>query len=70
MILPIDPTSGVIEIVSELNHEIQSVYMFVLFATDGGNKTGNVSVTVNIIDANDNTPYFDPPAYSKSIPEV
>lgn len=60
-----------LEIIAPLDREKESYYEFVIQAEDNGSpkKFGNLTVIVNVSDANDNAPVFDPSEYSVSINE-
>ncbi|KAI4887262.1 hypothetical protein NFI96_029832 [Prochilodus magdalenae] len=54
-----------------LDREKQATVRLILTAVDGGKppRSGNLDVTVNVIDVNDNTPAFSKDLYKVSIPE-
>ena len=54
-----------------LNHESISQYHFMIRAIDGGfpSQESTVSLTINILDENDNSPEFEYPLYKLSVPE-
>ncbi|XP_043925793.1 protocadherin alpha-C2-like [Protopterus annectens] len=54
-----------------LDREHKSVRQLSLIATDGGQpeRSGSVSITINILDANDNSPKFDLSVYKASLME-
>lgn len=54
----IDPVTGEITAGQEYDRETVSQVSFVVMAEDGGQRQGKTSVIVDIIDQNDNTPYF------------
>jgi hypothetical protein len=62
----IDSTTGVIYSANFLDRETTSVYSFRVLAVDNGDppKTGTASVTINIIDVNDNVPQFTKALYT------
>ncbi|VDD95260.1 unnamed protein product [Enterobius vermicularis] len=54
----------------ELDREYRAHYELIIEAADGGNppKIGTLNVSVNILDANDNSPEFSEPRYSAEVP--
>lgn len=54
----IDSITGEITAGQEFDRETVSQVSFVVMAEDGGKKVGKTSVIVDIIDQNDNSPYF------------
>ncbi|XP_043925794.1 protocadherin alpha-C2-like [Protopterus annectens] len=54
-----------------LDREHESVHRLSLTAIDGGQpeRSGSVSITINILDANDNSPKFDQSVYQASLME-
>ncbi|XP_056328896.1 protocadherin alpha-2-like [Danio aesculapii] len=54
-----------------LDRERQSKHKLILTATDGGNpsKSGNLNITVSVLDTNDNRPVFSRDSYSATILE-
>ncbi|KAL2077336.1 hypothetical protein ACEWY4_026840 [Coilia grayii] len=56
---------------SGLDREQQSKHHLILTAIDGGNppRSGNMNITIAVLDNNDNKPVFDKDAYSVIIPE-
>lgn len=67
----VDPATGVISTAGPIDRETQDRYAFVLRAMDGGinTLTATVSVSINIIDVNDNIPYFNKQLYTANIVE-
>ncbi|KAH9523109.1 Protocadherin-11 X-linked [Bulinus truncatus] len=57
----IDAVTGQITAGQEFDRETISQVSFMVMATDGGKRTGNASVVVDIIDVNDEKPYFISP---------
>ncbi|XP_046555887.1 protocadherin alpha-4-like [Haliotis rubra] len=55
-----------------LDRETASSHQITIFAKDGGNpaSTGSVSVTVDVIDVNDNAPVFSPASYNVTVRET
>lgn len=66
----IDSSTGKITTNSELDYETKRDYQFMVKASDGGQQvnTGTQSVTVVVVDVNDNAPQFVG-SYSKRIKE-
>ena len=65
-------TGGVkITVAQTLNHESISQYHFMIRAIDGGfpSQESTASLTINILDENDNSPTFEYPLYKLLIPE-
>ncbi|CAL1547411.1 unnamed protein product, partial [Lymnaea stagnalis] len=54
----IDNLTGEITAGQEFDRETVSQVSFMVMAMDGGKRTGNASVVVDITDQNDNSPYF------------
>ncbi|KPP58689.1 protocadherin Fat 4-like, partial [Scleropages formosus] len=54
-----------------LDREEKDTHNLLLTAVDGGKppRTGELSITVVVLDANDNRPYFDQDIYSVTLPE-
>ncbi|XP_018111746.1 protocadherin alpha-C2 isoform X1 [Xenopus laevis] len=65
--------SKLIEIVlkKSLDREQKSLHQLLLTAIDGGTppKSATAQISVRVMDANDNTPYFDKSTYKASLPE-
>ena len=59
----IDSSTGRITTISKLDYETKTSYQFQVTAADGGKKVlrGTSSVTVNVVDVNDNKPIFGGP---------
>uniref|UniRef100_A0A3P8VYJ6 Cadherin domain-containing protein n=1 Tax=Cynoglossus semilaevis TaxID=244447 RepID=A0A3P8VYJ6_CYNSE len=55
----------------ELDREEQSVHNLILTAVDGGvpPRSGTASITINVLDINDNAPQFSQPVYEVSVLE-
>ena len=66
----IDSSTGRITTKSKLNYERKRSYQFQVIASDGGKPAlrGTSSITVNVVDVNDNRPIFGRP-YSAHILE-
>ena len=67
----VDPSTGMLSVSSILDRETQDVYSFDIEGYDGGvhPRTGTTTVIVNILDVNDNQPYFIAKSYDFTIPE-
>ncbi len=67
----INPASGVIFILSELDRETQSQHILEVSVSDNGNPTLNDSTTVTVVvqDFNDNEPVFEQSAYLFTVVE-
>lgn len=65
----IDNSSGVITTLVVLDRELNSQYRLTVLATDLGGFSVEANVTVNVIDKNDNRPYFLQSTYSASVSE-
>ncbi|XP_070553228.1 protocadherin Fat 1-like isoform X2 [Ptychodera flava] len=68
----IDPKSGVITVVEPLDFEMASDYYLTVQAVDGGDQPQHdlTTVSINVTDANDNSPIFNQQIYSTEIPEA
>ncbi|XP_069486187.1 cadherin-related family member 3 [Ambystoma mexicanum] len=64
----IDPSTGNIQLITFTDYETTPKYIFVVQAADPGLKISTASVTVNIIEANDEKPICVPNSYSLSVP--
>ena len=63
--LIINEYTGEVKVSSLLDREEKSRYKLVVFAQhEGNNQTGEVSMTVNVLDINDNSPVFDKDVYA------
>jgi protocadherin delta 1 len=58
-------------LVEELDRETEAYYQVKVIAFDGGNppKTGEMDITIQVQDANDNDPVFDQETYEVTVPE-
>ncbi len=65
----IDSESGLITNLMVPDHEVASQYVLIVQARDPEGLTANASVTVNILDSNDNPPRFTQPEYTTVISE-
>ena len=70
----IDPHHGQISVITFLDREEKSVYTLTVEAVDGGpsanestRSTGTTTVTVNVLDTNDNKPMLDQASYVHTI---
>ncbi len=57
----LDPTSGVLRIAAPLDHEHTAAYQLVAYAVDRGTpeRSTAVTISVDVIDINDNAPQFE-----------
>ncbi|XP_063862581.1 fat-like cadherin-related tumor suppressor homolog isoform X4 [Scylla paramamosain] len=67
----IDPHTGTLTLAALLDRETIAQYSFTVIATDGGQKplSTSVSVTVKVMDYNDNPPVFTKDTYITAVPE-
>lgn len=67
----INSISGEVSVISELDFELVTEYNFEVLAVDSGTPplTGTTSVTITILDVNDNAPQLDANEYRISVPE-
>jgi len=65
-------TRGQLFLTGHIDYEFKHEYNFVVVASDKGSpsRTGFARVTVEIIDGNDNVPYFDYSIYNTSVVEI
>uniref|UniRef100_A0A8C0AXX0 Protocadherin Fat 4 n=1 Tax=Buteo japonicus TaxID=224669 RepID=A0A8C0AXX0_9AVES len=70
-IFAINTTTGTLTLAKPLDFELRQKHELVVTATDGGwvSRTGYCSVTVNVIDVNDNSPAFSPEDYFPNVLE-
>ena len=70
-VFSINSTSGVINLSSVLDHEVQSSYSFSITASDEGSPSlsSTAQVAILISDENDNPPVFQQSSYSASVSE-
>lgn len=61
----IESNTGVIKTKSNLDYEAKNFYKFTVIASDKGQpkESSTAIVTVNVLDVNDNAPYFEPMIY-------
>ncbi|KAL2077327.1 hypothetical protein ACEWY4_026831 [Coilia grayii] len=66
-----DGLSAELVLQKALDRERQSVITLILTAVDGGNptKSGTMTININVLDANDNSPVFSRPLYKVSVSE-
>ncbi|KAE8616289.1 hypothetical protein XENTR_v10008767 [Xenopus tropicalis] len=64
----IDSNTGNLQLVNYADYETTPQYVFTVQATDPGSKTSTASVTVNILEANDDKPICLPNYYSLAVP--
>jgi len=59
-------------LLKRLDREVQSHYELILKAVDGGRPSlsGTLSVSIVVVDTNDNNPVFDKPVYNLSVQET
>ncbi|KAK3610536.1 hypothetical protein CHS0354_008971, partial [Potamilus streckersoni] len=65
----LDSSSGQIILVGSLDRETTSLHTLLVTGSDGTN-TATATVTVTVTDANDNSPIFNPVAYSGTVSEA
>ncbi|XP_069100904.1 protocadherin Fat 4-like isoform X2 [Argopecten irradians] len=65
----IDQTSGYIQLAQSLDYESTTDYVLTVVATDGGGLTGTGTVTVSVVDVNDNTPICSPTSHVETVLE-
>uniref|UniRef100_A0A8B9X0V6 Protocadherin Fat 4 n=1 Tax=Bos mutus grunniens TaxID=30521 RepID=A0A8B9X0V6_BOSMU len=70
-IFAINSSTGVLTLAKALDYELCQKHEMTVSATDGGwvSRTGYCSVTVNVIDVNDNSPVFLPDEYFPTVLE-
>ncbi|XP_044259258.1 fat-like cadherin-related tumor suppressor homolog isoform X6 [Tribolium madens] len=66
-IFKIDKTTGKLTTKVRLDREKQKMYEVLIMATDGGGKSGFITVRIKVADENDNAPYFLLKEYQTSI---
>ncbi|XP_073508328.1 cadherin-related family member 3 [Phyllobates terribilis] len=64
----IDPNTGVLELSDYVDYEAQTKYTLIVKATDTGGKFSTVSVTITILEANDEKPVCTPNSYTMFVP--
>ena len=65
----IDPTKGSITLLRKLDYETKKQFRIVVEANDGKYRS-NMTLTIDVIDTNDNTPVFTKPGYDVYLPET
>ncbi|KAK7075982.1 calcium ion binding [Halocaridina rubra] len=65
----IDKFSGKITLAVPLDHEIRAEYMLQVEASDAAH-TATTSITIQVVDENDNSPVFTQQAYQVALPEL
>lgn len=65
----LNPITGIFNLTSMLNYEVQQYYIVTVRAEDGGGQFTTVRVYFNILDVNDNPPVFSMASYSTSLME-
>ncbi|KAL0203755.1 hypothetical protein M9458_001773, partial [Cirrhinus mrigala] len=70
-LLNIDATSGLITTAAGLDHERETELRFLVVATDGGSPSlsSTATVTIHVVDVNDNKPVFKQQFYNVTIKE-
>ncbi|XP_059146713.1 cadherin-23-like isoform X2 [Physella acuta] len=68
----IDPKSGEIRAIANIDREVDQSFFLLVKATDGGNpaRTGTLSLTVSVTDVNDNAPHCSSNFYPAFISEA
>ncbi|KAH0616490.1 hypothetical protein JD844_027628 [Phrynosoma platyrhinos] len=64
----IDPAKGRVRTVAKLDYEIVQNYTFTVQASDNEGRTATASVTVNVLEANDEPPICSPNSYLLEVP--
>lgn len=62
-------TTGHISVARLLDYETRSSYNLMATATDGGGRESSSSVTITVLDVNDNPPEFTQASYSANVDE-
>ena len=67
----IEPTTGLVSVAGEIDHERAKEYFLTVQARDGGTPplSNHATVNITVIDTNDNAPVFTRKSYSTSISE-
>lgn len=67
----VNPQTGVISTSADIDYEVRPFYNFTALVTDLGTPSlsSSVTVTVQVVDLNDNRPVFDMSVYNVTIPE-
>ncbi|ROL53145.1 Protocadherin-16 [Anabarilius grahami] len=67
----IDPTSGLITTAAGLDHERETELRFLVVASDGGfpSLSSTATVTIHVVDVNDNKPIFQQQFYNVTVKE-
>ncbi|XP_014378445.1 protocadherin Fat 4 [Alligator sinensis] len=70
-IFSINTSTGALTLAESLDYELYQKHKIIVSATDGGwvARTGYCTVTVNVIDVNDNSPAFSPEDYFPNVLE-
>uniref|UniRef100_A0A8D0FG95 Protocadherin Fat 4 n=1 Tax=Strix occidentalis caurina TaxID=311401 RepID=A0A8D0FG95_STROC len=70
-VFAINTTTGTLTLSKPLDFELRQKHELVVTATDGGwvSRTGYCTVTVNVVDVNDNSPAFSPEDYFPNVLE-
>ncbi|XP_075198683.1 cadherin-related family member 3 [Anomaloglossus baeobatrachus] len=64
----IDPNTGELQLNNYADYETQKIYTLTVQATDSGSKFSTVSVTINILEANDEKPVCSPNSSTLFVP--
>ncbi len=69
--ISIDPSNGTLFLTGRLDYEVNVSYTFEVLASDAGDprRIGQSSITINILDANDNSPRFSADQYLETVLE-
>ncbi|XP_053107894.1 cadherin-related family member 3 [Hemicordylus capensis] len=64
----IDPIEGIVKNVAKLDYETKKKYLLTVQASDNEGRSSTVSVTVNVLEANDEKPICSPNSYLLEVP--
>ena len=65
----IETLTGVVTVAAPLDHELAELYTLTLTATDGGGRSADSHLFIELIDVNDNPPLFTQDEYVVAVPE-
>ena len=65
----IDPLKGILKVKRNLDYENQKFYTLTVRAKDGGDKISYANLLIEVIDENDNAPFFEKAEYYRLINE-
>ena len=65
----LDPVKGSIKLLRKLDYEVKKQFRIVVEAYDGRYKS-NMTLVINVVDTNDNSPVFSKPGYDVYLPEI